>query len=385
MIYARIADKTVAEEYFSVTEKVEALYDQRRRLPANDEGSEMRKLRGEMHRRMLGNGYCARPVEFRPTLQAQRDDADRKGQVARKKSSTASSTASTPRPHGTALDKITCISSTIAGPLGVGPPAEYEAEAAYYAQHNVRVAPRAGSRQDHRDGSPDTTRSTCRPPDIRRAVTRGRGWGHQATIDEPTWSKHWPNAGKDISQCLTEISCSLPRNRSITVPGLSDMTTRSCPIRGGVQRVDRATQIRAARAIGLLKTTVVNIASTRMMWAPHASVGQVLWITNSSGRPSDCWGGKYVLMTVCCCSAIPDRGAAAKAESLAPTQRSTDAAFHNGSQGSMTRHRLWRHPMSRSISVDHAMVPGIANRVCLNSRGEATRPPFAPPRDLFPR
>jgi site-specific recombinase XerD len=105
MIYARIADKTVAEEYFSVTEKVEALYDQPRRLPADDEGAEMRKLRGEMHRRMLGNGYCARPVEmdchfesicesctffvttieFRPTLQAQRDDADRKGQVARKK------------------------------------------------------------------------------------------------------------------------------------------------------------------------------------------------------------------------------------------------------------------------------------------------------------
>jgi len=105
MIYARIADKTVAEEYFSVTEKVEALYDQPRQLPADNEGSEMRKLRGEMHRRMLGNGYCARPVEmdchfesicesctffvttieFRPTLQAQRDDADRKGQVARKK------------------------------------------------------------------------------------------------------------------------------------------------------------------------------------------------------------------------------------------------------------------------------------------------------------
>ena len=103
MIYARIADKTVAEEYFAVTEKVEALYDQPRQLPADDEGTEMRKLRGEMHRRMLGNGYCARPVEmdchfesicesctffvttieFRPTLQAQRDDADRKGQVGR--------------------------------------------------------------------------------------------------------------------------------------------------------------------------------------------------------------------------------------------------------------------------------------------------------------
>lgn len=105
MIYARIADKTVAEEYFNVTEKVEALYDQPRRLEPDDEGSEMRKLRGEMHRRMLGNGHCARPVEtdchfesicesctffvttieFRPTLQAQRDDAQTKGQVARQK------------------------------------------------------------------------------------------------------------------------------------------------------------------------------------------------------------------------------------------------------------------------------------------------------------
>ena len=65
----------------------------------------MRKLRAEMHQRMLGNGYCARPVgldchfesicesctffvttiEFRPTLQRQRDDAASKGQVGRQK------------------------------------------------------------------------------------------------------------------------------------------------------------------------------------------------------------------------------------------------------------------------------------------------------------
>jgi site-specific recombinase XerD len=105
MIYARIADKIVADEYFAVTEKVEALYDQPRHLPGDDEGFEMRKLRSEMHRRMLGNGYCARPVEmdchfesicesctffvttieFRPTLRKQRDDAVAKGQVGRQK------------------------------------------------------------------------------------------------------------------------------------------------------------------------------------------------------------------------------------------------------------------------------------------------------------
>jgi integrase len=105
MVYARIADRTVANEYFAVTAKVEALYDQPAQLPADDEGHEMRRLRAEMHRRMLGNGYCARPVEmdchfesicesctffvttleFRPTLQAQRDDAERKGQVGRQR------------------------------------------------------------------------------------------------------------------------------------------------------------------------------------------------------------------------------------------------------------------------------------------------------------
>jgi integrase/recombinase XerD len=64
MVYARIADKTVAQEYFSVSEKVEALYDQPRQLAAAHEGKEMRKLRSEMHRRMLGNGYCSCPVEM---------------------------------------------------------------------------------------------------------------------------------------------------------------------------------------------------------------------------------------------------------------------------------------------------------------------------------
>ncbi|MER6327607.1 tyrosine-type recombinase/integrase [Streptomyces coelicoflavus] len=63
-VYARIADRTVADEYFAVSEKVEALYDAPRQLPADAEGTEMAKLRREMHRRMLGNGYCDRPVEM---------------------------------------------------------------------------------------------------------------------------------------------------------------------------------------------------------------------------------------------------------------------------------------------------------------------------------
>ena len=105
MVYAKIANRTVADEYFAVSEKVEALYDAPKELPADAEGAEMRKLRAEMHRRMLGNGYCARPVgldchfesicesctyfqttvEFRPVLERQREDAATKGQVGRQK------------------------------------------------------------------------------------------------------------------------------------------------------------------------------------------------------------------------------------------------------------------------------------------------------------
>jgi site-specific recombinase XerD len=105
MVYAKISHRTVADEYFKVSEQVEALYDAPKELPATLEGAEMRKLRAEMHRRMLGNGYCARPVgldchfesicesctyfqtthEFKPTLERQRDDAAQKGQVGRLK------------------------------------------------------------------------------------------------------------------------------------------------------------------------------------------------------------------------------------------------------------------------------------------------------------
>jgi hypothetical protein len=105
LVYARIANRTVADEYFKVSERVQALYDQPKHLRAQDEGSEMAKLRCEMNRRMLGNGYCARPMEldchfesicesctyfvttpeFAPILQRQRDDAVQKGQVGRQR------------------------------------------------------------------------------------------------------------------------------------------------------------------------------------------------------------------------------------------------------------------------------------------------------------
>jgi integrase len=98
MVYARIANRTVADEYQAAAAKVEALYAEPAETPA------MRRLRSE-HRRMLGNGFCTRPpeldcsfeticegcgffattVEFLPTLQRQRNHAAAHGQSARTK------------------------------------------------------------------------------------------------------------------------------------------------------------------------------------------------------------------------------------------------------------------------------------------------------------
>jgi site-specific recombinase XerD len=100
--YAKIASRTVADEYFAVTEKVEALYGQPGHLPADAAGPKMTRLRRE-HHRLLGNGWCTRPpqldcafesicescsyfqtsIEFRPALAAQHHHAATHGQTGR--------------------------------------------------------------------------------------------------------------------------------------------------------------------------------------------------------------------------------------------------------------------------------------------------------------
>jgi site-specific recombinase XerD len=95
--YARIADRTVATAYFDVADKVDALYDSHPPAPPLSE------LHREMSSRLLGNGYCTRPrqldcdhdsacencvyfqttIAFRPTLQAQHDDAAAKNHTDR--------------------------------------------------------------------------------------------------------------------------------------------------------------------------------------------------------------------------------------------------------------------------------------------------------------
>jgi hypothetical protein len=117
LVYARIGDRKVADEYFSVTKQVEALRTaDPPALPASAEGDQMRRLRLETHRRLLGNGYCTRPVEldcafetvcetcvhfatgpaFVPVLLRQRDHAAERHQANPITVTTGSSNASKP-------------------------------------------------------------------------------------------------------------------------------------------------------------------------------------------------------------------------------------------------------------------------------------------------
>jgi hypothetical protein len=63
LTYARISDRTVAEEYFKVTAAVEAGMARGNALPADVSGPNMVKLAAD-HRRHLGNGHCTRPKDL---------------------------------------------------------------------------------------------------------------------------------------------------------------------------------------------------------------------------------------------------------------------------------------------------------------------------------
>ena len=61
LTYARISDRTIADEYFQVTQAVEDTYRTAQPLPAAATGPNMRRLAAD-HRRLLGNGHCTRPA-----------------------------------------------------------------------------------------------------------------------------------------------------------------------------------------------------------------------------------------------------------------------------------------------------------------------------------
>jgi hypothetical protein len=67
LVYAKITDRVVADEYASVCKQIDALYATAARpgaLPADIETNAMARLRQEAHAHMLGNGLCTRPVEL---------------------------------------------------------------------------------------------------------------------------------------------------------------------------------------------------------------------------------------------------------------------------------------------------------------------------------
>jgi integrase len=101
LVYARIADRTVADAYDRVTNQIDALYTKPAGLRTNRNGSVgMTQLADEYHQTMLGNGYCDRPSQldcqfesicescafyttdttFNPILQAQKDHAAQQDQ-----------------------------------------------------------------------------------------------------------------------------------------------------------------------------------------------------------------------------------------------------------------------------------------------------------------
>jgi len=102
LVYARITDRVVADEYAAVSKQVDALYGQPE-LPTPSEPYQMARLRREAHARLLGNGLCTRPaqldcrmesicetctyfqtsIEFRPLLIRQRDHARDRNQTDR--------------------------------------------------------------------------------------------------------------------------------------------------------------------------------------------------------------------------------------------------------------------------------------------------------------
>jgi len=63
LTYARISDRTVAEEYFKVTKAVEAGIRGNEPLPAHIGGPNMARLAAD-HRRHWGNGHCTRPRDL---------------------------------------------------------------------------------------------------------------------------------------------------------------------------------------------------------------------------------------------------------------------------------------------------------------------------------
>jgi integrase len=104
LTYARISDRTVADEYFKVTEAVEANYRQLGSLAVGGARSTVTSEAPTDHRRLLANGHCTRPAllgcvfesicercgffetgpQFVTILKRQRKHADQRGQSDRR-------------------------------------------------------------------------------------------------------------------------------------------------------------------------------------------------------------------------------------------------------------------------------------------------------------
>jgi site-specific recombinase XerD len=103
LVYARVADQTVADAYDRVSDHVDALYTNQTGLRAHNGTVAMGRVAAEFEQRLLGNGHCNRPAQldcqfesicehcahyttdtsFEPVLRAQRDHAAERDQHGR--------------------------------------------------------------------------------------------------------------------------------------------------------------------------------------------------------------------------------------------------------------------------------------------------------------
>jgi len=143
LIYARIANRVVADEYAAVSAKIDALYGQPPQLPADYETTGMARLRREAHARMLGNGLCGRPADLDCRLESACETCATSAPAPSSCpswSASATTPATTARPTGPS-----CSTASSSAPKPDPPPPD---GADRHAPHHPRPQRRRRARRD---------------------------------------------------------------------------------------------------------------------------------------------------------------------------------------------------------------------------------------------
>src|ERR671913_1334468 len=193
LVYAKITDRVVADEYASVCEQIDALYNTANTpgaLPAEIETAAMTRLRQESHARMLGNGLCTRPVELDCaawTPSARPAPTSRPGPSSCP-SSSANVTTPAPTASPTAPASTTTSSPAPRRPLLDTDPAYNAGSRAHKITTSTRLRPCGSCAWDRRSGTVDVETALSRIGDLepRGPLTRShRAWPRHLSTSVP--------------------------------------------------------------------------------------------------------------------------------------------------------------------------------------------------------